>query len=74
MAKPYSLVDYGEAGTETCSTELVPTSWLVIEEGQQFCWWPPKSIAMAAAVKKKLCPASSWKQHLVTRVVLQFGK
>jgi hypothetical protein len=71
----YSLVDYGETGTDSIVTDLVPTSWLMFEEEQQYCWWPPKSVAVANAVKKRTTPKpATWKQCLVIKVVKQFGE
>jgi hypothetical protein len=71
----YSLVDYGLTADNKTETELVPSIWLFKEEGQQFSWWPPKNMAISTAVKKRSLPvAASWKQYIVTRVVMEFGE
>jgi hypothetical protein len=69
----FSIIDFADTLNGKTLTELVPRSWLHNDEGQSFCWWPPKDAAQA--VKKQWTPdTETWNDYLVHKVLYDYGE
>ncbi|KAG8234934.1 hypothetical protein J437_LFUL015502 [Ladona fulva] len=57
----------------TKQVSLVPQAWLFENEGEMYCWWPPKAFINVTSTKQVMVKDDEVKGQLITLLCLKVG-